>query len=913
MDLVEEDILMHYGVKRRSGRYPWGSGDNPYQHGGDFLARVEELQRLGKTEKQIADELHLSTTDLRMQVRVAKHERRALQADRARSLREDGKTLDEIASILGYANDSSVRALLNENTAANKNKAQATAEILKKELAEKGAIDVGTGVERQLGVSTGVLQEALFILETEGYNRYGVGVPQVNDPKKRTITPVISVPEIDQREVYQNLDLVKSVGDYHSTDGGESWDKREYPASIDSSRVKILYGDEGGALKDGVIEIRRGVADLDLGDSHYAQVRILVDGTHYLKGMAMYSDDMPDGADIVFNTNKHTGTPKMDVLKKIQDDPDNPFGALIKANGQSHYIDADGNEKLSAINKLKEEGDWDKMSKNLSSQFLSKQPIQLIKKQLDLTYADAADEFSEICSLNNPTVKRKLLLDFADECDSAAVHLKAAALPRQSTQVILPLNAMKETEIFAPNYRDGEKVVLIRYPHGGTFEIPELTVNNKNPTAVSVLGKNIRDAVGINPKVAERLSGADFDGDQVVVIPTGGRVKIQSTPALKDLKDFDPKTDYSTEGKTGVRLLAKGAATQRQMGEISNLITDMTLKGATEPEIARAVKHSMVVIDAAKHKLDYRQSEKDNGIAELKKKYQGFDDETGHHGGASTLLSRRKQDVEVPERQGSGVIDPLTGKVVYKESGRTYVDPRTGKTVAATTKVKRILAVDDVRSMSSGTLQEEAYADYANKMKDLANKARLEYKATPTLKRSASAAKAFEPEVNRLMAALKVAQLNAPLEREAQRIANARVKAKVQANNITDKDEISKIRRAAISDARNSTGASGKRTRITISDGEWTAIQSGAISDTTLSEILRYAEPKTVRERATPRRTTQLSDARISRIKAMANSGHTNAEIAEALGISTSAVSKYLNSWKEVRENGSIMRANYDR
>lgn len=896
MDLVEEDILMHYGVKRRSGRYPWGSGDNPYQHGGDFLARVEELQRLGKTEKQIADELHLSTTDLRMQVRVAKHERRALQADRARSLREDGKTLDEIASILGYANDSSVRALLNENTAANKNKAQATAEILKKELAEKGAIDVGTGVERQLGVSTGVLQEALFILETEGYNRYGVGVPQVNDPKKRTITPVISVPEIDQREVYQNLDLVKSVGDYHSTDGGESWDKREYPASIDSSRVKILYGDEGGALKDGVIEIRRGVADLDLGDSHYAQVRILVDGTHYLKGMAMYSDDMPDGADIVFNTNKHTGTPKMDVLKKIQDDPDNPFGALIKANGQSHYIDADGNEKLSAINKLKEEGDWDKMSKNLSSQFLSKQPIQLIKKQLDLTYADAADEFSEICSLNNPTVKRKLLLDFADECDSAAVHLKAAALPRQSTQVILPLNAMKETEIFAPNYRDGEKVVLIRYPHGGTFEIPELTVNNKNPTAVSVLGKNIRDAVGINPKVAERLSGADFDGDQVVVIPTGGRVKIQSTPALKDLKDFDPKTDYSTEGKTGVRLLAKGAATQRQMGEISNLITDMTLKGATEPEIARAVKHSMVVIDAAKHKLDYRQSEKDNGIAELKKKYQGFDDETGHHGGASTLLSRRKQDVDVPERQGSGVIDPLTGKVVYKESGRTYVDPRTGKTVAATTKVKRILAVDDVRSMSSGTLQEEAYADYANKMKDLANKARLEYKATPTLKRSASAAKAFEPEVNRLMAALKVAQLNAPLEREAQRIANARVKAKVQANNITDKDEISKIRRAAISDARNSTGASGKRTRITISDGEWTAIQSGAISDTTLSEILRYAEPKTVRERATPRRTTQLSDARVSRIKAMANSGHTNAEIAEALGISTSAVSKYLNS-----------------
>ena len=896
MNPIQEDILMHYGVKRRSGRYPWGSGDNPYQHGGDFLSRVEELQRLGKSEKEIAQEIGLSTTDLRMQVRVAKHERRALQADRARSLRDDGKTLDEIASIMGFKNDSSVRALLNESTAENKNKARVTAEILKKELAEKGALDVGAGVERTLGVSTGVLQEALFILETEGYNRYGVGVPQVNDPKKRTITPVISVPEIDQREVYQNLDLVKSVGEYHSSDGGESWDKREYPASIDSSRVKILYGDEGGALKDGVIEIRRGVADLDLGDSHYAQVRILVDGTHYLKGMAMYSEDMPDGVDIVFNTNKHSGTPKMDVMKPIQADPDNPFGAFIKANGQSHYIDADGTEKLSAINKLKEEGDWDKMSKNLSSQFLSKQPLQLIRKQLDLTYADAADEFAEICALTNPTVKRKLLLDFADECDSAAVHLKAAALPRQSTQVILPLNAMKETEIFAPNYRDGEQVALVRYPHGGTFEIPILTVNNKNPSAISILGKNIRDAVGINPKVAERLSGADFDGDQVVVIPTGRGVKIQSTPALKDLECFDPKTAYSTEGKTGVRLLSKGAATQRQMGEISNLITDMTLKGAPESEIARAVKHSMVVIDAAKHKLDYRQSEKDNGIAELRKRYQGYTDEDGkERGGASTLLSRRKQTVDVPERQGSGVIDPKTGKVVYKESGRTYVDPKTGKTVLATTKVSRIEALDDVRKLSSGTLQEEAYAEHANRMKALANQARLEYKATPTLKRSASAAKAFEPEVTRLMAALRVAQLNAPREREAQRIANARVKAKVQANNITDKDEISKIRRAAINDARVSTGASGKRTRITISDGEWTAIQAGAISDTTLSEILRYAEPKTVRERATPRATTQLSQARVNRIKALANSGHTNAEIAEALGISTSAVSKYLN------------------
>lgn len=894
MNLIQEDILMHYGVKRRSGRYPWGSGENPFQHGGDFLSRVEELQSQGKTEKEIADELKMSTTDLRMQVRVAKHERRMVLADRAKSLREEGKTLEEIAKIMGYNNDSSVRALLNENTASNKNKARQTAEKLKEELAKKGALDVGTGAERELGVSTGVLQEALFILETEGYNRYGVGVPQVNNPKNRTITPVISLPEIDQRQVYQDLSLVKSVGEYHSSDGGESWDKREYPASISSDRVKIRYAEEGGLGKDGVIELRRGVADLDLGASHYAQVRIMVDGTHYLKGMAMYSDDMPDGADIIFNTNKRTGTSKMDVLKKIQDDPDNPFGAFIKAGGQSHYIDADGTEKLSAINKLKEEGDWDKMSKNLSSQFLSKQPIKLIQTQLDLTYADAADEFAEICSLTNPTVKKKLLMDFADECDSAVVHLKAAALPRQSTQVILPLTAMKETEIYAPNYRDGEKVALVRYPHGGTFEIPILTVNNKNKAAISILGPRTRDAVGINAKVAERLSGADFDGDQVVVIPTGGRVNIKSTPALTGLKDFDAKVEYSTEGKTGIRLLSK-EATQIEMGKISNLITDMTLKGAPESDIVKAVKHSMVVIDAAKHKLDYKRSEQENDIATLRKKWQGYTDETGkQRGGASTLLSRRKQDVEVPERQGSGRIDKQTGEVVYKESGRTYIDGK-GKIVQATTKVKLLNATDDIRTLSSGTLVEDAYADYANKMKALANKARLEYVATPTLARSASAAKTYQPEVDRLTAALRTAQLNAPREREAQRIANARVQAKIKDNNITDKDEISKIRRAAISDARIETGASGKGTRISISNGEWEAIQAGAISDTTLKEILRYADPDTVRERATPRTRTEVSDARANRIRAMANSGHTNAEIADALNLSPSTVSRILN------------------
>lgn len=895
------DELMHYGVKRRSGRYPWGSGENPYQHSGDFLSRVNELKSQGMSEKQICETLGMTTTDYRMQVRVANHERRALEADRARSLRDDGLSLNEIAKEMGYANDSSIRSLLNESTAASKNRARATADILKQELEEKGILDVGAGVERELNVSQQTLKEALFILETEGYAHFGVGVGQVTNKGKQTTYELIAktdkpINEL-QRDIYADPGIIKSVQNYRSTDGGKTFVKLSYPASIDSDRVAIRYGDEGGTAKDGVIELRRGVADLDLGNSRYAQVRILVDGTHYLKGMAMYADDgdLPDGVDIMFNTNKKTGTDKMKVLKAITDDPDNPFGAAIKATGQSTYIGKDGKEHLSPINKLKEEGDWDNMSKTLSSQFLSKQPMQLIKKQLDLTYKDYDSEFDEIMSVTNPTIKKKLLLDFADTCDGAAVHLKAAALPRQTTKVILPVTSLKDNEVYAPSYKDGEQIALVRYPHGGTFEIPVLKVNNKNKTAINVLGKDIQDAIGINPKVAERLSGADFDGDFVIAIPTNSRVRIKSTDPLADLEGFDPKVAYSTEGKTGVTLM-KESQKQKQMGVVSNLITDMTLKGATEPELARAVKHSMVVIDAVKHKLDYKQSEKDNGIAELKEKYQGYTTDDGRTvGGASTLLSRRKQTVAVPERQGSGIIDPDTGKVSYKETGRTYIDKKTGKVTKATNNVSLILNTDDVRTLSSGTAQEDAYADYANKMKSLANEARKAYRATGNLKRSSTAALTYQTEVSSLNSKLNTAAKNAPKERQAQVIANSVVKAKMQSNPDMTKDEIKKASQLALNDARASVGASGKETRITISDKEWEAIQAGAISDNKLTQILRYSDVDELRKRATPKTTTQLSTAKINKIKAMKSTGYTIAEIAESLGISTSSVSKYLN------------------
>ena len=566
MNPIAEEILMHYGMPRRSGRYPWGSGENPYQHSGDFLSRIDELKSQGMSDTEIAKAMGLTTTQYRTQKSLAKDERRALDVARAKSLREDGLSLNEIAKEMGFANDSSVRSLLNENSEVRMNQAKTTAEFIKKQIDEKGMIDVGAGVERELGISKEKLNEALYMLEMEGYPVYGGRVDQITNPGKKTTLRVICPPGTEHKEIY-DFENINSLKDYVSHDDGETFDpKFVYPKSMDSKRLQIRYSEDGGELKDGVVEIRRGVDDLSLGESHYAQVRILVDGSHYIKGMAVYSDDLPDGVDVMFNTNKKKGTPKMDVLKPIKDDPDNPFGSLIKEGvndpdnptsvkgGQSYYYDKNGKKQLSLINKRAEEGDWGEWADKLPSQFLSKQSRTLIKKQLNLAAADKQSEFDEICSLTNPTVKKALLKSFADDCDAAAVHLQAAALPRQKYQVILPLTSIKDNEVYAPNYKNGETVALVRYPHGGTFEIPVLTVNNKQAEGRRVLGNTPADAIGINKKVADRLSGADFDGDTVMVIPcnsSNSRVKITSTPQLKGLEGFDPKMAYGTVKKGG--------------------------------------------------------------------------------------------------------------------------------------------------------------------------------------------------------------------------------------------------------------------------------------------------------------------------------------------------------------------------
>ena len=905
MNPINNDELMHYGIKRRSGRYPWGSGDNPYQHSGDFLSRVEELKKQGLSETEIAKNMGLTTTQYRAQKSLAKDERRASEVATAKSLREKGYSLNQIAEKMGYSNDSSVRSLLNENSEARMNQAKVTANFLKKQIDEKGMIDVGVGVERELGVSKEKLAQALHILEMEGYPVYGGGVPQVTNPGKQTNVKVICPPGTEHKEIY-NYGNIHSVRDYNeilTEDGTKVRPSFVYPESMDSSRMKIRYAEEGGVEKDGVIEIRRGVEDLSLGNSHYAQVRIMVDGTHYLKGMAVYSDDMPDGVDVIFNTNKKAGTPALGpkdntVLKTVKNDPDNPFGSLIKEHGgQSYYDDPNGKyidpltgkkQSLSLINKRAEEGDWGEWSDHLPSQFLSKQSMTLIKKQLDLAAADKQAEYDEICSVTNPTVKKALLKSFSDDCDSAAVHLQAAALPRQKYQVILPITSMKDNEVYAPNYKNGEQVALVRYPHGGTFEIPILTVNNKQPDAKRILG-NAADAVGINSKVAERLSGADFDGDTVMVIPTGGKIKITSTRPLKGLEGFDPKMEYPE--RPGMKYMKN---TQTEMGKISNLITDMTLKGAEPDELARAVRHSMVVIDAEKHCLDYKQSELDNGISALKKRYQGRVDEEGrYHEGAATLISRAKSETSVLKRKGSPIIDPETGEMSYKTVREEYIDPKTGKVRVRMQASTKMAETRDARTLSSGTPQEELYAAYANKMKSLGNQARKEMVNTGKIAYSATAKATYLSEVNSLNAKLNIALKNAPRERQAQIMANAAVAAKKQDNPDMSKKEIKKAGQQALTSARNTVGA--RREPIKITDKEWQAIQAGAISENQLTKIINNTDIDDLRQRATPRTTTTLSAAKTTKAAAMNASGYSTSEIAEALGVSTSTVSRYLN------------------
>lgn len=896
-----DDTLAHYGILRRSGRYPWGSGENPYQNNKNFLAYVSDLQKQGWSEKQIAEALDTTTAALRDAKKIAKTANRAADQTEAQRLKARGWSNVAIGQRMGI-NESSVRQLLAPSNKIKNDKLQATANALQKRVDEVGYIDVGAGTELYLGVSATQLKTAVTKLREEGYTYHYVDMKQLGTGKD-TLMKVLAKPGVDGKTMYANKHLIEPIAMY-SEDGGRTFLGIEPPKKVNLDRIEVRYGPDGGEDRDGIIQLRRGVDDISLGASKYAQVRIQVDDTHYLKGMAVYTDDLPDGVDIRFNTNKtrEEAPTKLDAMKPLKSDEDNPFGAVVR---QKHYLDSNGKRQLSALNIVGamnteggEEGAWRKWSRNLSSQMLSKQSPVLAKQQLGIAHDRKRADLDEILALNNPAVKKKLLDGMADDLDSAASHLKAAGLPRTASHVLLPLTTMKENEIYAPNYRDGERVVLIRHPHGGTFEIPELTVNNRNREAARIM-KGAQDAVGINPKVAQQLSGADFDGDTVLVIPNNNKA-VKTSPHLQGLKNFNPRDEYREY--PGMKPMSS-EGTQLKMGDISNLITDMTIRDATEDELARAVRHSMVVIDAEKHKLNYQQSAKDHGIAELKRRYQG-----DARAGAATLISRASSQQRVPARKPrpaaeGGPVDPETGEFRFVPTGETYERPIRDKktkeivgyeTVAKQLTSTKMAETKDAHSLSSGTVMESVYAEHANRLKSMANEARKASLAIKPIPQSASAKATYAKEVGTLREKLDTALRNKPLERRAQTVANMIVKAKRDATPSMEAADRKKIEGQALAEARLRVGA--HKARVVFTPREWEAVQAGAISNSFLTQLLSNADLNEVRQLATPRDRPAVSPALLARAQTMLASGnYSQADVADALGISVSTLNTALH------------------
>lgn len=909
MKVNEEAYLAHYGILRRSGRYPWGSGQDEYSSNSNFLADIESMKRQGLDEATIAKGVGLkNSTELRSIKAAVKREQKAANIAQAQKLRDKGYSYQAIADRMHLENESSARALLKPGEKAKNELVGTIAKQVRSEVDNKHYVDIGAGTEHHVGVTRTKFDQAVDELKAEGYKVYYPKVTQLGT-NKETSLKVLTRPGTEWKDVSKNIENIQLISGA-SKDHGRTFSGTEKPLSVDLNRIGIKYAEQGGKEADGVIYVRKGVPDLSLGGSHYAQVRIAVNGTHYLKGMAIYSDDLPKGVDLEFNTNKSNTGNKLDAMKKQKrlmaegDDPkkpdkftgpidhENPFGATVDQIG-TPIAGKPGRKKLtSAMNLVNEEGDWDKWSKSLSSQMLSKQPPTLAQQQLSVTRQRKIEELNSILKSSNPEVKKKLLASYADDVDASAVHLKAAHLPRQSSRVILPVSSLKPNEVYAPGYKDGEPVVLIRYPHGGKFEIPELTVNNRHPGAKKLIGDG-RDAIGIHSSVAARLSGADFDGDTVLVIPNSQR-KIKTAPALKGLADFDPQAAYPHyEGMKTITPRHK----QTEMGKISNLITDMTIGGAHDDELERAVRHSMVVIDAEKHKLDWTRSARDNGITQLKNKYQR--DANGRpKGGAATLISNSgsSSTIRIPKRRDArvgegGPIDKTTGKRVYANTGESYV--KNGKVIQKTQEEARLAVTDNAHALSSGTKIEKIYADHSNELKALANKARYEMVHTKSIPYSSDANKLYAQQVSELQSALRLAERNAPLERQAQILANHAFKQKLAANPEMDKAEQKKIKGQVLKTARNRVGA-GKE-RIVITDQQWHAIQAGAITKQMLNDILTHANLDRVKELAIPRTKTVMPSAKVAQAKAMLANGYDRGDIAERLGISLSTLNDALD------------------
>ena len=942
-----EEFLEHIGVSKLdgakigSGRFRYGSGKNPFQHLAGLYGEVRKLRQKGVTDGEIAKQFNMSSGDLRSRLQYYQAIKQDQGRTTCRELRQKGKTPSEIAKKLGVS-VSTVNNYLKASDEVRDSVIISTRNALKDKVDSVGWVDVGKGTENLMHIKRTMLDAAVTTLYDDGYELYPTVRVKQGGSGNYTTMRVIAKPGMTMGDVLRDKDNINAtMADVKSHDGGLTYNKKGPVVNVNSSRVDIRYADDpiSGLDMDGVIELRRGVPDLDLGDAHYAQVRIGVDNKGeklYAKGIAVYADDLPDGVDIRVNSNKNRSKGISGALKpqKVVDERDpnspidemNPFGTNTKEDYElkrvsNYYIDEKGNKKQSSLNFVNEEGGWEEWDRNLPSQFLGKQPPALAKNQLDLDVKFRQREFDQIKSLTNPVLRETLLEDFAGNCDSAAVHLKAAALPRQATAVIVPSRSLKENEVYAPRLDDGEEVVLVRFPHEGIYQIPRLIVNNKNREAKKRIGSDSPDAVCINPKTASILSGADFDGDTVLVLPTKKHGIVNKEP-FKELTEYDPKTLYATtpEEAKALKLWKKSSKReQTEMGKASNLITDMTLQKASEDELIRATKYAMCIIDTGKHQLNYKQCYEDNNIKDLVYRYQPHYDEKRdkmRYGGASTLLSRAKKDVEVPAIKSYKKIDPETGKLIsvpdtemVPDRKKVGINLETGKPIYETVGYKQktrkstmMQETDDAFTLTSGgskkfpgTEIEKVYAEYANQMKAMGNSARLEaLKARNSKeKKNSTAAKTYSKEVDHLLYQLNEAKKNAPLERKAQAIAQAEVELARQSSGGLTKGEESKMLDKALKRARDVVGAS--RYQVHISDKEWEAIEAGAVAPSTQKELFKFTDKDRLRELAMPKKQKPFSKTYLNTAKSMLDRGYTLEEVAKRFDISVSTLSSALN------------------
>lgn len=926
------------GAPIGSGRYRWGSGDNPYQHAIEFYQMVSQIKKEARDEGKkltypaIAKMLDMSPKEFKNKMSNASAMFKSERNKRVYEAMDSGMSLREAEAATGIS-ESTIRKIMKERGKVVVTKNMEVAEKLKEYLKDNDAVDLGPGTELALGYSRDRIKAAVALLEETGEYKLSQVWTQQLTGKGSTNATVLAKADIPYQELREHPEMIKPITNtVVDTDGNVLVGIPQRFESVKSDRIYVNYAEDGGIDSDGIIEIRRGCPDLNLGDSHYAQVRIAVDDTHFLKGVARYNDNIPEGYDIMVQSNKKRGTPlcgeddDFTVAKNMKKDPSNRFKATIKDEDdllmvQKYYFDENGNKKLSALNVVNEEGTWEKWSKSIASQLLSKEDPDLAKRQLALTLDQHTAELDSIKALTNPTVKKMLLEEYSNQADARAKELKASPFPGQHTRLLLPINSFKnDNECYCEDYPNGTVIYAVRYPHGGTFETAELVVNNNNPEGRKLMGGAV-DGIGVTPATRQRLSGADCDGDTVITFPRSAGVILKTGKLPKAMENFDP--DVYKLPKEAPKMNEKYK--NIQMGIVSNLITDMTIKiddrvrkrgymtAEEEDDIVRAVKASMVIIDAPKHRYDWKACCKDLRINDLKRKYQ-YDPETDKKpGGASTLISRAKNTQDVWERKSrTGIYrtntDPETGAKIVREKepkNKTYIDPETGKVtvkegVRKKEKVARMDLTDDARTLSSGTLMENIYADFANGEKRLANEARKEYLRTPRLKVDKNAKQTYKAEVDSLTTKLRQAKENAPLERYAVRLASATFKQACRDNPDLEgnKDEKKKLRGRLTERARNAVGA--RKKKINITEREWEAIQAGALSENVLMDVLKNADSKQVRQYATPRTATRgLTTSQINTIKNMVDKGYTREQAAEAMCISVNQVNYVLAPAKQ--------------